>query len=115
MDVSGAKRYQKLTQMTGLCMCLSFGIIIYTLRGLIAEFYTNIEDVVEETKMIFSFLALFHLTDSIQGVSGGLLRGIGKTFHASIITAISYWIISLPMEFLFAFYFGYGVAGLWIG
>ena len=48
-------------------------------------------------------------------MAGGVLRGIGKTVHASVITGISYWVISLPMEYLFAFYFGYGVIGLWIG
>jgi Na+-driven multidrug efflux pump len=41
MDVTGAKRYQKLTQMTGACMGLLLGLIIYLFRGLISEFYTN--------------------------------------------------------------------------
>jgi Na+-driven multidrug efflux pump len=40
---------------------------------------------------------------------------LGKTVHASVITGISYWVISLPMEYLFAFHFGFGVIGLWVG
>ena len=60
MDVAGAKRYQRLTQMTGVCMGLIIGCVIYVFRRLIAEFYTNIEDVKEETIMLFQFLALFH-------------------------------------------------------
>jgi Na+-driven multidrug efflux pump len=48
-------------------------------------------------------------------VAGGILRGLGKTTHASIITGIAYWVISLPMEYFFAFHLGYGVIGLWIG
>jgi Na+-driven multidrug efflux pump len=60
MDVSGAKRYQKLTQMTGACMGLFLGLIIYLFRGLISEFYTNNLEVQEETIMLFQFLAVFH-------------------------------------------------------
>jgi Na+-driven multidrug efflux pump len=60
MDVSGAKRYQKLTQMTGACMGLLLGLIIYLFRGLISEFYTNNLEVQEETIMLFQFLAVFH-------------------------------------------------------
>ena len=96
-------------------MGLTLGTIIFVFREMIAEFYTNIEEVKEETIMLFAFLAVFHQADSIQGVAGGVLRGLGKTVHASVITGISYWVISLPMEYLFAFHFGYGVIGLWIG
>ena len=44
-DVLGAKKYQRLTQITGLCMALTIGTIIFVFRKMIAEFYTNIEDV----------------------------------------------------------------------
>ena len=59
-DVLGAKKYQRLTQMTGLCMGLFLGTVIFVFREMIAEFYTNIEDVKEETVMLFAFLAVFH-------------------------------------------------------
>jgi Na+-driven multidrug efflux pump len=60
MDLVGAKRYQRITQLTGVCMCILLGTIIYVFRSLIAEFYTNIEEVKEETIMLFAFLAVFH-------------------------------------------------------
>ena len=51
----------------------------------------------------------------MQGVASGILRGIGKTTHASIGGGVSYWLISLPMEYLWGIKWGYGVIGLWFG
>ncbi len=98
-------------------MLLSFliGIFIYFGSQFIVELYTNIKEVQEETVVVMKFLAIFHQIDSLQGVSSGILRGIGKTTHASVSGVISYWIIALPMEYLWAFKLGYGVLGLWYG
>jgi MATE family multidrug resistance protein len=97
----------------GLALCL--GLLIYFSANLIVVFYTNIEEVKKATVPVMQFLALFHQIDSMQGVASGVLRGIGKTTHASIGGAISYWIISLPMEYLLGIKYGYGVLGLWLG
>ena len=44
-----------------------------------------------------------------------MLRGIGKTTHASVAGIIAYWLISLPMEYFWAFKLEYGLMGLWYG
>jgi len=46
-------------------------------------------------------------------VGAGILRGMGKTMPATVITIISYYGISIPLQMLFAFYFGLGLHGLW--
>jgi|LauGreDrversion4_2_1035121.scaffolds.fasta_scaffold251721_1 MATE family multidrug resistance protein len=98
-------------------MMISFfiGLLLFFGSQNIVELYTNIKEVQEETVVVLKYLALFHQTDSLQGVSSGILRGIGKTKHASVAGIISYWIISLPLEYLWGFKLGYGVLGLWYG
>jgi multidrug resistance protein, MATE family len=61
------------------------------------------------------YLAFFHQIDACQGISSGILRGLGKTTHASVAGGISYWLVSLPMEYLWAFKLEYGLMGLWYG
>ena len=61
------------------------------------------------------YLAFFHQIDACQGIASGILRGIGKTTHASVAGVISYWLVSLPMEYLFAFKLEFGLMGLWYG
>jgi MATE family multidrug resistance protein len=48
-------------------------------------------------------------------VTSGILRGLGKTIHASVGGFIGYWVIALPLEYLFAIHLEYGVLGLWYG
>lgn len=115
LDIPSAKRYQIIVQLFGILISLTVGSIIYFCRGLITHYYTNIDEVIELTDVLLQFLAVFHQFDALQGVSGGILRGLGKTTHASVASGISYWVISLPMEYILAFKLNYGVLGLWMG
>ncbi|WBU62901.1 MATE family efflux transporter [Paracoccus aerodenitrificans] len=59
--------------------------------------------------------ALFQLVDALQVQGLGLLRGVQDTRVPMYFAALSYWVIGLPAAWLFAFPFGIGPAGLWIG
>ncbi|MDO5529464.1 MAG: MATE family efflux transporter [Paracoccus sp. (in: a-proteobacteria)] len=59
--------------------------------------------------------ALFQLTDALQVVGLGLLRGAQDTRVPMWLAAISYWLIGLPAGYVLAFPLGMGGAGLWLG
>ena len=59
--------------------------------------------------------ALFQLFDGTQAVAIGVLRGLLDTRIPAVLTFISYWMISLPVSWLLAFYFEGALAGLWYG
>ncbi len=48
--------------------------------------------------------AAFQLSDGIQAGAMGLLRGIKDVVWASIISVVSYWVISLPLSYYFGDY-----------
>ena len=96
-------------------LSIIIGALLYCFSKFVTEYYTNIPDLQPDVIIMMEFLAIFHLADAAQAVTSGVLRGLGKTKHASIAGFISYWIISLPMEYLFAFHYDLGVLGLWIG
>jgi MATE family multidrug resistance protein len=59
--------------------------------------------------------AFFQLSDGVQVVALGALRGIRDVKVPTIITLIAYWIIALPMSYVFAFKFNMGILGIWYG
>lgn len=59
--------------------------------------------------------SLFQLSDGIQAVSLGILRGIGDTKIPTLITIIAYWIIGIPVGWVMAKYFDFSLYGIWFG
>jgi MATE family multidrug resistance protein len=59
--------------------------------------------------------ALFQLSDGIQCVSLGILRGIADTKMPTIVTIIAYWVIGIPAGWMLAKYFDLGLYGIWFG
>jgi MATE family multidrug resistance protein len=59
--------------------------------------------------------SLFQLSDGIQAVSLGILRGIGDTKIPTLITIVAYWIIGIPIGWVLAKYFDFTLYGIWFG
>jgi multidrug resistance protein, MATE family len=59
--------------------------------------------------------ALFQLFDGLQGVSTGVLRGLGDTRTPMLSNLGGHWLLGLPVGYALCFRFGWGVIGLWIG
>jgi MATE family multidrug resistance protein len=62
-----------------------------------------------------AFAAAFQIFDAAQVVGANLLRGLKDTRVPMIFAGIGYWLIGLPAGVLFAFTFGMGGAGVWLG
>ena len=58
---------------------------------------------------------IFQLSDGIQVVAVGALRGLSDVNAPTLITLFSYWGVALPMSYLLGFTFGMDVVGIWIG
>ncbi|SNT68710.1 MATE family efflux transporter [Paracoccus seriniphilus] len=61
------------------------------------------------------FAALFQLTDALQVVALGLLRGVHDTRVPMWIAGFSYWVVGMPVAYGLAFVLDVGPAGLWLG
>ncbi|KIC93789.1 MATE family efflux transporter [Flavihumibacter solisilvae] len=61
------------------------------------------------------FAAVFQVSDSTQAIGAGLLRGIKDVRRPTILVAVAYWVIGLPLGYLLAFSFDLGAQGMWIG
>ena len=59
--------------------------------------------------------ATFFVTDAVQGVAAGALRGLNDTRVPMLFAAISFWLIGYTSAYLLAFSAGFGAVGIWIG
>jgi MATE family multidrug resistance protein len=64
---------------------------------------------------LLSIAAAFQLFDGTQAVATGVLRGVGDTRTPMVINVIGHWVFGLPVGWALCFWYGWGVAGLWLG
>ncbi|MGQ9799696.1 MAG: MATE family efflux transporter, partial [Ignavibacterium sp.] len=91
------------------------GIIFITLRNFLPYIYIRDEAVIQIASQLLIIAALFQLSDGIQAVGIGILRGLTDVKVPTLITFIAYWIISLPVGYLLGFNYNLSVIGVWIG
>jgi MATE family multidrug resistance protein len=59
--------------------------------------------------------ATFFVTDGVQGIAAGALRGFNDTRVPMLFAALSFWLIGFPSAYGLAFAAGLGAIGIWIG
>lgn len=77
--------------------------------------YTDDEVVSQMAIKLLLIAALFQLSDGVQCVSLGILRGISDTKISTIVTIIAYWVIGIPGGWLLAQAFNLSLYGIWFG
>ena len=92
------------------------GLFFIVGRNILPTFFTKKEDI--EVIMLASKLliiaALFQLSDGVQVVALGILRGIQDVKIPSLITFIAYWIITIPLGYFLCVTLKMGAWGMWI-
>jgi multidrug resistance protein, MATE family len=58
---------------------------------------------------------VFQMSDSVQAVGVGLLRGIQDVRVPTGLVAMAYWGVGLPAGYWLAFHAGLEIAGIWVG
>lgn len=98
----------------GSVMALS-GVTFILLRNFLPTLYVNDPVVISYASTLLIIAALFQISDGTQAVGIGILRGLTDVKIPTAITFVAYWIVGLPVGYLFGFVLKYGVTGVWIG
>ena len=94
---------------------MSFTGIIFLLgRNILPTFFTTENDVILITANLLIITTFFQISDGVQVVAQGALRGLSDTRMPTLITFIAYWLIALPLAYFNAFILGWGAIGIWI-
>ena len=92
-----------------------WALIFIVFRNYLPQLYIDDKAVIEAASVLLVIAAFFQLSDGVQVVCAGALRGLQDVKIPSILIFIAYWIISLPIGYLLAFPIGLGATGIWIG
>ncbi|WML44252.1 MATE family efflux transporter [Neobacillus sp. PS3-40] len=117
----GAKRYKDARTYSFLGMILAVAIAMVTglftvlFRYKVAGFYSNEAAVIYVTAHFLIYALFFHISDAIQATAQAALRGYKDVNIAFIVTLIAYWLICLPIGYIFAHFTKLGAIGYWIG
>ncbi|MFI3287799.1 MAG: MATE family efflux transporter [Rikenellaceae bacterium] len=81
----------------------------------IASLFSPDVAVQEVASYLLIFAAVFQLSDGIQGVTLGALRGLLDVKKTMTYTFFSYIVVGIPVAYLCGFVFGMGAGGIWLG
>lgn len=76
--------------------------------------FSNDQEIITIASKLLLFAAFFQLFDGTQVVAIGVLRALDDYKFPTYIAFIGYWLIALPLCYLFAFVFDYKVYGVWL-
>ncbi|MCH7402980.1 MATE family efflux transporter [Belliella kenyensis] len=100
--------------MVALFMLVSAFIFI-VFREFLPSLYIDDPTVIRMSASLLVIAGIFQLSDGIQVVGLGALRGMADVKVPTIITLIAYWVIGLPLGYFFAFVLDLRELGVWYG
>ncbi|MFP9230633.1 MATE family efflux transporter [Pectobacterium cacticida] len=105
--------------MTGIALATCTAIFTMLLREPIARLYNQDPQVVAMASHLMLFAAIYQISDAVQTIGSGVLRGYKDTRSIFYITFTAYWVLGLPSGYLLALTDmivpQMGPAGFWCG
>ncbi|MHB1279219.1 MAG: MATE family efflux transporter [Bacteroidia bacterium] len=105
----------KAALLLGAAWMLFCGSLLAIFSFPVGEFYIDNQEVQVIAAHLLIIAALFQLSDGIQAIGLGILRGISDVRRPMFITLFAYWVIGLPVGYYLGFVAGYGIEGIWVG
>jgi len=93
----------------------SCAVIYISFNGFFPTLYINEPEVIKMASSLIVVAGFFQLSDGIQVVGLGALRGMSDVKMPTVITLIAYWVLAIPISYLFGFVLDMGPAGVWYG
>ncbi|MBX2920992.1 MAG: MATE family efflux transporter [Chitinophagaceae bacterium] len=105
----------KSTLITGLLygiFCAAFFILF---RNMLPQAFNNNTEVIKTASLLLVLAAIFQISDATQVIGAGLMRGIKDVNVPTVLIAVAYWVVGIPVGYLLTFQAKLGPAGIWIG
>ncbi len=108
----------------GLFFAISFAFIFFIFNNQLPKLYVDFNDaknlldnteVIKIASKLLIAAAIFQISDSIQVIFLGALRGLQDVKIPTLITFVSYWIVGFPVSWFLGKETVYGSFGIWLG
>tara|TARA_R110002049_G_scaffold83389_6_gene212107 strand:+ start:5478 stop:6860 length:1383 start_codon:yes stop_codon:yes gene_type:complete len=123
-DFRALKRIAESIFLIGFVFAVVFALFFVIFHTLLPNLYVDLDDpanavdAAEVVKIAATLLlasAVFQISDSLQVIALGALRGLQDVKIPTIITFISYWVVGFPISYYLGKEDAYGSLGIWIG
>lgn len=126
----GLKRFLELRRIALSILVLStllavvFAIIFVLFHEALPKLYLDYDNellfadnfqVASIAAKLLLIAAIFQISDTVQVVALGVLRGMQDVKIPTVITFIAYWLIGFPVMYYLSMRSDYGSSGIWIG
>lgn len=103
------------TYHLGLVWATFMAFVFVAFRWPIAEVFTDNAEVIELTAQLMLLIAIYQFSDSIQGLSISMLRGLQDVKVIMPIVLCSYLLLNIPVGVVLAYHFDLECSGLVVG
>ena len=110
--------------LLGIILATCFALLFFVFHNQLPKIYVDFDDaqnLVDNTevvsiasKLLFA-AAIFQLSDSLQVLVLGALRGLQDVKIPTLITFVSYWLVGFPISWFLGKESAYGSFGIWLG
>ncbi|MEY4935392.1 MAG: hypothetical protein RIS64_1751 [Bacteroidota bacterium] len=97
------------------CVMSCSAILFFMMPKQLVHLYTDDVKVVSIAVELLIIGSFFQLSDGFQATSMGILRGIADVNQPTILSIFAYWVVGLPLGWVFAEQFGMESRGVWLG
>ncbi|GAA3626285.1 MATE family efflux transporter [Flavivirga jejuensis] len=126
----GLKAYSELRRIAfslflmGVMFSTGFALLFFLFHNQLPKLYVDFDDaknLIDNTEVVaiasklLIAAAIFQISDSIQVLVLGALRGLQDVKIPTIITFVSYWLIGFPISWFLGKENTYGSFGIWLG
>lgn len=89
-------------------------LVFISCNTFLPTIFSNDAEIISIASKLLLFAALFQLFDGTQVVAIGVLRALEDYKYPTYIAFVGYWLIALPLCYVFAFVYNYKVYGVWL-
>lgn len=115
----GDARGASMAGWTAIALGVGFmgvaALAFVTVPGPLFRVFTSSAAVIALGARLLLVAAMFQVFDGLQGVTTGVLRGLGDTRTPMVTNLVGHWLIGLPLGYGLCFGWQWGVVGLWLG
>ena len=98
--------------MTAIFMSLC-GLLFILLRHQLPTLYVEDEYVRSIASSLLIVAAAFQISDGLQAVGLGVLRGLTDVKVPTIVTFVAFWLTAIPLGYILGFSLDMGIQGIW--
>lgn len=114
-DGLNLKRVGETSFLMSILFMATCAVIYVLLSDFLPTLYVKEQEVVQIASGLIIIAACFQLSDGVQVVGLGALRGMSDVRVPTYITLAAYWGLAIPSSYLLGFVLDLGSAGIWYG